>query len=192
MCHDDFQPLTRRILKFQQHWGFNADGIFDADFFAEFASDAVLGFDEFANSEETFGMFACLGVLQFEAFPRADVDAEVASGAELFVNNGDRPVRRAANEFAHFAELIADCLDRANHPARAAIDTNARIYDVQHIPVSRNRVNRAVGKARHAPDTFISDIVGHQFFTSDSILPQTLWIFKVCFQFQERIVFSPP
>ena len=129
-------------------------------------------------------MLACLGVLQFKAVPGADVDAEIAPGAKLFVDNGDGPVRRAADEFAHFSELVADCLNRANHPACTAINTNVRIDDVQHIPIARNRVNWAIGKARHAPDAFLSDIVGHKLFTSDAILPQSLWDFKVYFGFR--------
>ena len=130
--------------QFQKDWGFNTDSVFDADLFAQLAADTVLGFNQFADTEEAFGMFAGVWILEFKAIPRANMDTKVASRAELFVDNGDRSVCWTANELAHLAELVTNCLNRADHPARAAVNTNVWIDDVQHVPIASYRVNWTV------------------------------------------------
>ena len=90
-------------------------------------------------------MFSCLRVLEFKAIPWTDMDAEIAPRTELFVDHSDGAVRRATDELAYFAELVSDCLNRADHPARAAVNTNVWIDDVQHVPVPGDRVNRTIG-----------------------------------------------
>ena len=58
------------------------------------------------------------------------MDTEVAARAEFFIDNGDRSMCGTTNEFAHFSELVTDCLDGTDHSAGTAINANIRIDDV--------------------------------------------------------------
>ena len=122
--------LVCGFSQFYKHGGFNADSVLDADLFTQLAADAVFRFNQFTDTKEAFGVFTSFRVLKFKTLPWADMDAEIAAGAEFFVDNGDRSVCRATNEFAHLSELVADCLDRTDHPAGTAINANIRINDV--------------------------------------------------------------
>ena len=122
--------LVCGFSKFHKHGGFNADSVLDADLFAQLAADTVFGLNQFADAEETFGVFAGIWVLEFKTIPWANVNTEVAARAEFFVDNGDRPVRGSTNEFAHLSELVTDCLDWTNHPTSTAINADIRINDV--------------------------------------------------------------
>ena len=122
--------LVCGFSKFHKHGGFNADSVLDADLFAQLATDTVFRFNQFADAEEAFGVFAGLWVLEFKTIPRANMDTEVAARAKFFVDNGDRSVRGTTNKFAHLSELVTDRLDWTDHPARAAINANIRIDDV--------------------------------------------------------------
>jgi hypothetical protein len=124
------QALVCGFSEFHKHGGFNADSVLDADLFAQLAADTVLGFNQFADAEEAFGVFAGLWVLEFKTIPWTNMDTEVASRAEFFVDNGNRSVCGSTNEFAHLSELVTNCLDRTDHPARGAINANIRIDDV--------------------------------------------------------------
>ena len=90
-------------------------------------------------------MFTGVWILEFETIPWTNVDTEVASRAEFFVDNSDRSVCWPTDELAHLAELISDRLDGTNHPARAAVNTNVWIDNVQHISIARYCVNWAIG-----------------------------------------------
>ena len=152
------------LCEFYKHKRFNADSILDTHFFAQLATHTFLRFNQFADTEETLRMFASVWILELETLPGTDMDAEIASGAEFFVDNGDRTLCGDADELTHLAELITNCLDRADHPARAAIDAYVWIDDVQHIPIPGNRVNRTIRQTRRTPNTFFSDIVCHEPF----------------------------
>ena len=151
--------------EFYKHRGFNADRVFDADFFAQLATDTFLRFNKFADAEETFRMFTSVRILEFKTLPRTNMDTEIASRAEFFVDNGDRTVCGAADELTHLAKLIANCFDGTDHPARSAIDAYVWIDDVQHVPVPCNRVNGTIRQTRHTPNTFVGDIVCHGSFS---------------------------
>ena len=90
-------------------------------------------------------MFTGVRILELEAVPRTDMDTEIASGAEFFIDDGDWTVCRAADKLTHLAKLIAYCFDGADHPACSAIDAYVWIDDVQHVPIPRNRVNGTIG-----------------------------------------------
>jgi len=116
--------------QFHKHGGFNADSILDTDLFAQLAADTVFRFNQFADAEEAFSVFASLWILEFKAIPRTNMDTEVAARAEFFIDNGDRSVCGTTNEFADLPELVTDCLDGTDHPAGTAINANIRIDDV--------------------------------------------------------------
>ncbi len=96
--------------------------------------------------------------------------AEIASRAQLFVDNCNRPVRGTPDEFADLAVLVANSLDGTDHAASATVDAHARIDDVQFISVTGDRVNGAVRQARHASDALICNVVSHSGFPSASNL----------------------
>ena len=122
--------LVCGFRKFHKHGGFNADRVLDADLFAQLAADTVFRFNQFTYAEEAFGMFTGFWILEFKTIPWANVNTEVAARTEFFVDNGNRSVCGSTNKFAHLSKLVTDCLDRTDHPARAAIDANIRIDDV--------------------------------------------------------------
>ena len=116
--------------QFHKHGGFNADSVLDANLFAQLTTDTIFRFNQFADAKEAFGVFAGFWILEFKTIPGANMDTEVTPRAEFFIDNGDRSVCGATNEFAHLSELVTDCLDWTDHPARAAINANIRIDDV--------------------------------------------------------------
>jgi hypothetical protein len=124
------QALVGSFSQFHKYRRFNADSVLNTYLFTQLAADTILGFNQFADTEETFGVFTGLWILEFKTLPWANMDTEVASRAEFFVDNGDRSVCGSTNEFAHLSELVTDCLDWTDHPARAAINANIRINDV--------------------------------------------------------------
>lgn len=89
-------------------------------------------------------MFTRIWILELETVPRTDMDTEIASRAEFFVDDGDRTMCWTADKLAHLAKLIADRLNWANHPACAAINTDVWINDVQHVSITRDCVNGAI------------------------------------------------
>lgn len=89
-------------------------------------------------------MFARVRILEFKTIPWTNMHTKVASRAEFFIDNGDGSVGRTTNELAHLAELVADCFDGADHPTRAAVNTNVWIDNVQHVSIASYCVNRTV------------------------------------------------
>lgn len=144
-------------------------------------------------------MFAGVRILKFETLPRADMDAEIAARAKFFVDNGNRTVCRAADEFTHLAKLVTNCFNGTDHPACSAIDAYVWVDDVQHVPVPCNRINGTIRQTRHTPNTFVGDIVCHRsfscflsraelfYFLNTYILPQPLYIVKSIL-FQARTI----
>ena len=72
------------------------------------------------------------------------MDTEIASRAEFFVDNGDRTMCWTADELAHLTKLVSNCLNWTDHPARTAVNTDIWIDNVQHVPITRDRINGTV------------------------------------------------
>jgi hypothetical protein len=144
-CEFRPQALVGSFSQFHKYRRFNADSVLNTYLFTQLAADTILGFNQFADTEETFGVFTGVWIFEFKAIPWANMDTKVASRAEFFVDNSDRSVCRSANELAHLAELVTDRLDGADHPARTAVNANVWIDNVQHVPIASYCVNWTVG-----------------------------------------------
>ena len=95
-----------------------------------------------------------------DALERADVDAELAAGAELLDDLGLRDLLRldARDEVA---VLVLDGVDRAVDAADGAVDAALGVDVVLPLGRAPDRVRGALDLADAAPDAFVSDEMRH-------------------------------
>jgi hypothetical protein len=144
-----------------QNGRLDADGVLNADFLAQFAANAIFRFHKVADAEETLCMFARRRVFQLKTLPRTNMDAEVASGAKFLVNDRNRSIFGAFNEFTDIAVLVTNGFYWTNHPACAAVDTYIRVNHMKHFSVAGDCINGTVGQARHTTNTLFCYVIGH-------------------------------
>src|SRR5206468_7156483 len=95
-----------------------------------------------------------------DALERADVDAELASGAELLDDLGLRDLFRLhARDVV--AVLVLDGVDRAVDAADRAVDAALRMDVVLPAGRAPNRVGGALYLADATPYAFVGDEMGH-------------------------------
>src|SRR5437867_2051769 len=152
--NDKIRQVTLQLRgRFRHH-----DRILIAHRFAQPAGDALVLLHE--GDLVVIGYRLVLRLDHVDALERADVDAELASGAELLDHFGLRNVLRlyARDELA---VLVLDGVDGAVNAADGAVDAPLRMNVVLAARLAPDRVRGAFDLADAAANAFIGDEVRH-------------------------------
>src|ERR1700686_905640 len=144
------QPLRHGVLAIDE------DGVIRTRLLALAAPCAVL-LDHGDDAEEARGV---ADRHHLERLERAALDALLAAGAGLLVDEGDGPLV-LLEHVLHVAVLVEDRVDRADRAAGAAVDAELRHDDVQRLAVARDRIGRAPLGASRAADAGLDDPERH-------------------------------
>src|SRR5260221_13990608 len=152
--HDEVRQVA---LELRRRLG-DDDGVLVADALAEPAGHALVLLDE--GDLEGVRQGLVVRVDHLDAFEGADVDAELAAGAELLDDLSLRDLLRlhAGNEIAM---LVLDGIDRAVDAADRAVDAALGVDVVHAAGRAPDGVRGALHFADATTDTFVSDEMRH-------------------------------
>src|SRR5260221_9788735 len=153
----EYDEVRQVALELRRRLG-DDDGVLVADALAEPAGYALILLDEGDLVVVRQGLV--VRVDHLDAFEGADVDAELAAGAELLddLSLGDLLRLHAGNEIAM---LVLDGIDRAVDAADRAVDAALGVDVVHAAGRAPDGVRGALHLADAATDTFVSDEMRH-------------------------------